>query len=159
VSVIVEHYDGLWRFVRRMGLPAHGADDVAQSTFLIAIEALPRILPGRERAFLYATAVRLVYDVRRRAQREVVSADLDMDVSPAPRPDDLAHQKRLREIFEALLERVERDARTVFIGFEVDGFTIPEIAHALAIPPDAATCRLRRARKRLRAIAKDMNMS
>jgi len=156
---MVQHYDGLWQFLRRMGLPAHGADDVVQSTYLIAIEALPRILPGCERAFLYATAVRLVHDVRRRAQREVVRADLDLDTSPVPRPDDLADQKRLREVFEALLEEIERDSRAVFIGFEVDGLTIPEIAHALAIPAEAATCRLRKARKRLRAIAKDINMS
>ncbi len=156
---MVDHYDGLWQFLRRMGLPAHGADDVAQSAFLITIEALPRILPGCERAFLYSTAVRLVYDVRRRAQREVISADLDLGRSPSPPPDDLAHQKRLRELFEALLEGIERDSRAVFIGFEVDGFTIPEIADALAIPTEAATCRLRRARKRFRAIAKDIHMS
>ncbi len=154
-TAVHQNYSNLWRFVRRMGLPRHGADDVAQTAFLIALEALQRIVVGSERAFLYATAVRIVYGLRRRAQRELFGADLDLDPSPCPPPDDLAHQKRVRETFDGLIESIEGDSRTVFVRFEVDGFTIPEIASALEISPTAANCRLRRARKQFRALARD----
>jgi RNA polymerase sigma-70 factor, ECF subfamily len=154
---MLEHYPGLWRFLRRMGLPPHRADDVAQTAFLIALERLPGIIVGCERAFLYATAVRVVHGIRRRAQREVLGADLDRDSSPYPSPEDFAHQKRARELFEALLESIERDSRAVFVRFEVDGLTIPEIATALAISREAATCRLRRARKQFRALLRHLN--
>jgi RNA polymerase sigma-70 factor (ECF subfamily) len=150
-----QNYPGLWRFVRRMGLPRHGADDVAQTAFLIALEGLQRIVVGSERAFLYATAVRIVYGIRRRARRELVGADFDLDASPYPPPDELAHQKRMREMLDALLESIERDSRAVLVRFEVDGFTIAEISSALEISRTAANCRLRRARKQFRALVRD----
>jgi RNA polymerase sigma-70 factor (ECF subfamily) len=157
--MMVEHHRGILRFLRRMGLPPHRAEDLAQTAFLIALEALPRITPGCERAFVYATAARLVYDVRRRARREVFSADLDLDSSPHPPPDDLAHQKRARELFDAVIDEIDHESRNVFIRFEVQGFTIPEIATDLEIPAEAATCRLRRARKQFRALVRDLNLA
>jgi RNA polymerase sigma-70 factor (ECF subfamily) len=156
---MIEQYSGLWRFLRRMGLPSHRADDVAQTAFLVALERLPRIVAGCERAFLYATAVRLVHGIRRRAQREVLGADLDLDSSPYPSPEDFAHQKRARELFDALLDSIERESRAVFVRFEVDGLTIPEIATALAISREAAICRLRRARKQFRALVRHLNLA
>jgi RNA polymerase sigma-70 factor (ECF subfamily) len=152
-----QHYAGLWRFLRRMGLPPHQADDVAQTTILVALEALSRIVMGSERAFLYATAVRLVYGIRRRSQREVASADVDQGTSPCPLPDDLLQQKRVRDLVDALLERIERKSRAVFVHFELDGFTIPEISTALDISPEAASSRLRKARKQLRALARNFH--
>lgn len=157
--IMAEHYRGILRFLRRMGLPPHRADDLAQTAFLIVLEALPRITLGCEKAFLYATAARLVYDVRRRARREVFGEDLDLDSSPTPAPDDLAHQKHARELFDAVLDGIDCESRTVFIRFEVHGFTIPEIATDLEIPAEAATCRLRRARKQFRALVRDLNLA
>jgi RNA polymerase sigma-70 factor (ECF subfamily) len=145
----------LVRTLRRTGLPAEAAEDAAQGAFLIALEALPRIVEGRERAFLFATATRIAYGLRRRARRETANADLDLDPSPHPFPDELAQRKRFRERVHALLDALETPSRTVFLLFEVDELTIPEIARALAIAPDAARGRLRRARKDLRAAAMD----
>jgi RNA polymerase sigma-70 factor (ECF subfamily) len=150
-----QHYAGLWRYLRRVGLPPHQADDVAQATILIALEALPRIVMGSERAFLYATAVRLVYGIRRRAQREVMDADVDQGTSPCPLPDDLLQRKRVRDQVDALLERIERKSRAVFVRYELDGFTIPEISTALEISPEAASSRLRKARRQLRALVRN----
>jgi DNA-directed RNA polymerase specialized sigma24 family protein len=59
-KAMADHRSGLLRFLRGMRLPSHRIEDVAQTTFLILLEALPRISAGSERAFLYSTAVRLV---------------------------------------------------------------------------------------------------
>src|SRR5258708_35465171 len=74
----VHHYAGVWRFLRRMGVQGAGADDAAQQVFLIALEALPRIVHGSERAFLYATAVRIAHGVRRQPARQVGGLDLEL---------------------------------------------------------------------------------
>jgi RNA polymerase sigma-70 factor, ECF subfamily len=158
-AAMVDHYPALWRFLRKMGLAPHRADDAAQTVFLVALERMPRILVGSERAFLYATAVRVVHGIRRRTQREVLGADLDRDCSPYPSPEEFANQKRARELFDALLESIERESRAVFVRFEVDGLTIPEIASALAISRAAATCRLRRARKQFRTLLRHVNLA
>lgn len=150
---------GLCRFLRRMGLPPHRVDDVAQTAFLITLEALPRIVAGSERSFLYSTAVRTVYGLRRRAAREVASNDFDLDSSPDPSPDDLAQQKWAREVLDGVVENIERDLRAVFVSFEVHGCTIPEIATALTISTDTAVCRLRRARRQFHALVRDLDLA
>jgi RNA polymerase sigma-70 factor (ECF subfamily) len=156
---VFAHYTPLWRFLRKMGLPPDRADDVAQGAFLIALERLPDIVIGCERAYLHATAIRIVRGMRRRSQREILEADLDFDRSPAPSPEEAAHQKRAREILDALLEGIEFESRAVFVRFEVDGFTIPEIAATLAISREAATCRLRHARRQFRALVRRLDLS
>lgn len=144
------HYAGLLRFVRRLRVSEDGAEDVAQSAFMTTFVALPRIAPGCERAFLYATAARIASASRRRTRRELLRDDLDLDVSPRPSPDELADRKRFREQVDALLDGLECPSRTVFVLFELDGQTIPEIALSMAISPQAATRRLRRTRRELR---------
>jgi RNA polymerase sigma-70 factor, ECF subfamily len=150
-EAFVQHYAGVWRFLRRLGVPADRVDDAAQHAFLVALEALPRILPGCERAFLYATAVRTAHGVRRRVDREV-PGDVDLGSSPLPSADELTDQKRARELLDRLLEHLELDARAVFVLFEIEGFTLPEIADLLRIPLGTATSRLRRSREQFQAL-------
>jgi RNA polymerase sigma-70 factor (ECF subfamily) len=48
------------------------------------------------------------------------------------------------------LEAMEIDRRAVFLMHEVDGFSIPEVAEALAVPLNTAYSRLRLARDEFR---------
>jgi RNA polymerase sigma-70 factor, ECF subfamily len=153
-KAFVKHYAGVWRFLRRMGVPGSGADDAAQQVFLIALEALPRIVPGSERAFLYATAVRIAHGVRRKPAREVGGLDLELTGSSTTAPDELTDQKRARVVLDGLLERMELDTRTIFVLFEIDGFTIPEIARVLDIPIGTAASRLRRSREQFQLLVR-----
>jgi RNA polymerase sigma-70 factor, ECF subfamily len=153
-EAFVRHYEGIWRFLRRLGVPLDRADDAAQSAFLVALEALPRIVPGSERAFLYATAVRTAHGIRRRVQREIATVDVNTHSSSIPSAEELTDQKRAREFLDRILDQIELDARAVFVLFEIEGFTLPEIADVLAIPLGTATSRLRRARERFRELAR-----
>jgi RNA polymerase sigma-70 factor (ECF subfamily) len=147
----VQHYAGIWRFLRRLGVARDRVDDAAQHTFLILLEAIPRIVPGCERAFLYSTAIRVAHGLRRRPEREIVAVELDR-ASPLPSPDELTDQKRARELLDRLLERIDLDTRAVFVLFEIEGFTVPEIADLLKIPLGTAASRLRRSREQFRAL-------
>lgn len=151
-QAFVHHYAGVWRFLRRLGVPPDRVDDAAQHAFLIALEALPRIVPGCERAFLYSTAVRVAHGHRRRTVREIATVDVDLRSSPLPSPDELTDQKRAREMLDQLLEHIEIDARAVFVLFEIEGFTVPEIADLLKIPLGTAASRLRRSREQFQAL-------
>jgi RNA polymerase sigma-70 factor (ECF subfamily) len=150
-KAFVQHYAGIWRFLRRLGVASDRVDDAAQHAFLVALEAIPRILPGCERAFLYSTAVRIAHGQRRRPQREVATVDFE-GPSPRPSPDELTDQKRAREMLDRLLEHIELDARAVFVLFEIEGFTVPEIADLLKIPLGTAASRLRRSREKFQAL-------
>jgi RNA polymerase sigma factor (sigma-70 family) len=145
-----DQYPALRRFVRGLGFSGEAAEDVVQAALLITLEALPRIVKGCERGFLYASAVRIAHGARRKGRRELVSGDLDADPSPDPAPDELAHRRRFRAHVEALLDGIECPCRTVFVLFELDGLTIPEIALVLAISRRAVMRCLRRARREVR---------
>ena len=150
----VQHYPGVWRFLRRLGVARDRVDDAVQHVFLIMLEAIPRIVPGCERAFLYATAIRVAHGVRRRPQREIATLEVDRE-SSLPSPDELTDQKRAREMLDRLLECIDLDTRAVFVLFEIEGFTVPEIADLLKVPLGTAASRLRRSREQFRALVEE----
>jgi RNA polymerase sigma-70 factor, ECF subfamily len=151
-KAFVQHYAGVWRFLRRLGIASDRVDDAAQHAFLIVLEALPRIVPGCERAFLYSTAVRIAHGQRRRGEREIATVEGELGSSSLPSPEELADQKRAREMLDRLLEHIELDARAVFVLFEIEGFTVPEIADLLKVPLGTAASRLRRSREQFLAL-------
>jgi RNA polymerase sigma-70 factor, ECF subfamily len=146
------NYRLVWRLVRRLGLASHLADDAAAQVFLVAAERLADIQPGSERAFVYGTALRTVQTMRRRLAREHASDSTDAGPSPLPHPDELADQKRARDVLDLVLRRMPEDLRTVFVLFEIEGLTTPEIADAAGVPLGTAASRLRRAREKFREL-------
>src|ERR1043165_1590531 len=68
-SMFHQHYDFVWRSVRRLGVPEDAVDDAAQEVFVVASRKLDAIGAGKEKAFLFGTAVRVAADTRRALQR------------------------------------------------------------------------------------------
>ncbi|HLK36573.1 MAG TPA: sigma-70 family RNA polymerase sigma factor [Polyangiaceae bacterium] len=151
-AAFVDYHAGIWRFLRRLGVPEDAADDAAQHVFLIALQALPRIVEGCERAFLYSTAVRVAHGLRRKAPRELCGLAPEDTGTAFSNPEELTDQKRAREILDAFLQCLDVDARTVFVLFEIEGFTVPEIASVLGLPLGTAASRLRRGREHFQSL-------
>jgi RNA polymerase sigma-70 factor (ECF subfamily) len=149
-QIFNDNYRLVWRVVRRLGLPVDAADDAAQHVFLIAAERLDDILLGSERSFVFGTALRLARTYKRKLARELPSEEGDRAPSPLPRPDELADQKRARDILDMVLEELPEELRTIFVLFELEGLTTPEIAQLCQIPVGTAASRLRRAREKFR---------
>lgn len=144
-----DHVATLWRIVARMGVPSHQVDDVLQETFITAARRGADIEPGRERAFLIATATRLCANYRQRAhvRREVSDAEaLEGYASTEPDAEGLLMRKRLREQLDRALAALSNDQRAVFVLYELEGFSVPEIADLLALPLGTVASRLGRAR-------------
>ncbi len=150
--MIQDDYRLIWRLLRRLGIPADGADDATQQVFLIAAERLDDIREGSERAFCFGTALRLAQSLKRRFVREPASDTGDLNASPLPNPEELADRKRARELLDGILEEISIDLRTVFILFELEGLTSPEISEILGVPVGTVASRLRRARDRFQAL-------
>jgi len=152
-SVVEDHFDFIWRMLRRWGLSAPAADDAAQQVFLIAMQSMQKIRAGKERSFLFGTALRVAAVIRRQRAREVATEALDPS-DPAPLADELANQKRLRDLFDGVLEAMPEDLRTVLVLVEVEGLTVPEVRDLLDVPVGTASSRLRRAREEFHAAVK-----
>jgi len=146
-----DHHDFIWRLIRRLGLSRGAADDAAQQVFLVAAERILDIQEGRERAFLFGTALRVARRVSRNEKRWVLEDDMDLRNSQVARPEDLADQRRAVDLMGRILANMDHDLKTVFILAELEGQTMPQVSSLLDIPLGTATSRLRRARVAFRA--------
>jgi RNA polymerase sigma-70 factor, ECF subfamily len=139
----------LWRIAARLGFPRHHIDDVLQEAFLIAARRQSEIGAGRERAFLIGTVARLCCNYRRRAhvRHEVSQGEaLDEHASREPDAERLLMRKRLRERLDRALDTLSEVLRSVFVLYELEGMSVPEIAELLHLPVGTTASRLGRAR-------------
>jgi RNA polymerase sigma-70 factor (ECF subfamily) len=149
--------DFIWRSLRRLGVPEPAVDDAVQQVFCIAHRRLEDIREGRECAFLFGTALHVAADIRRRLARAREHADekaLDAAVDGAPTPDQIIHEKQARALLDEVLEAMDEELRIVFVLFEIEAMTQPEIASLISIPVGTVASRLRRSREQFHAIAK-----
>ncbi len=143
-AMFSEHYDVVFRVLRRMGIDPSRAEDGAQQVFMIAARRLPDIVAGKERAFLTGAAI----NVARRQRRERAHAEMGSEPPKSgPGTDDLVDHKRRRELLDRLLDEMEDDLRVVLVLAEIEGQGKREISEALAIPEGTVASRLRRARE------------
>jgi len=149
-----EWFDLVWRVLVRFGVPPDSAEDAAQEVFLIASNKLDEIEPEAERRFLYAVAVRVAANSRRAlgTRREVALEPFERVLaSSGSEPDVLVEQKRAREVLERVLDSMPEELRTVFVLFELEELTGPEVAEVLGVPLGTTASRLRRAREHFQA--------
>jgi len=148
-AFVREHFSFVWRVLRRLGLSASDADDVAQRVMLVVARRIADIEPGHERPFLYQTAAFLASREHRTQRRRLEDPrpELDDESHPAPDPERLLAQRRAREKLDAILGRMPDDLRAAFVLFEIEGLSKAEVARALGIAEGTAASRLRRARE------------
>ena len=149
-AMLRTYFRDVWRIVRRFGVPESSADDATQEVFIVASRRLEDIAPGSERAFLFASAVRVAANVRRSlgARRECPEDDSRPEgVDPLPSAEALLDQKRLRQLLDRVLDELSDDLRVSFVLYELEGMSSPEIAELLGIPLGTVASRLRRARE------------
>ena len=152
--VFREHYDRIWRLLRSLGVPSDRVDDAAQQVFLVYAQRQRDVVPGSEGSFLYGTALRVARNLRLARIREVPA---DVEETPPVEPvgaDELSDQKRARELLDRILGDMEADLRAVFVLYEVEELTVPQIAGLLDVPLGTAASRLRRAREQFASMVK-----
>jgi RNA polymerase sigma-70 factor (ECF subfamily) len=146
-----KYCDGIWRYLRRVGLTPAEADDATQHVFLVVSQRLVTIRLGSERAFLYEVASRVAADVRRRAARRYEGpAPSEHIEAVATRPDDLLEERDRLSTLDTILSEMSPEHRQVFALFEIEELSMKEIARILKTPPGTVASRLRRAREEFR---------
>lgn len=149
------HHQAIWRTVRRLGHSPEQAADATHQAYLIAAERLDSIFLGSERAYLFSTAIRVAQGLARKSRRDELRADPEDgdDVRGPQRHDSLSQRHAATAFIEQLFARMDPPLVTVFVLYELEGFSAPEIASILSIPVGTVASRLRRAREEFRAIA------
>jgi RNA polymerase sigma-70 factor (ECF subfamily) len=139
------------RSLRHLGVAESDIEDVGQEVFVTVHRRLSSF-EGRSklRTWLYGICLRVASDYRRRAhvRRERATADPARDL---PEPDERAPdaQVQARAELRALLDQLDEDKRAVVVLYEIEGFSMKEVAEMLGCPLQTAYSRLHAARDRM----------
>jgi RNA polymerase sigma-70 factor (ECF subfamily) len=116
--------------------------------FVVLARRLSDVEPHAERAFLYATAVRVASTRRRSARRrpeeprpsldDCASSDLDLE--------ELQELASARGLLDEALDSLPEDLRAAFVLFELEELSVAEVAETLGIPRGTVSWRLSQAR-------------
>lgn len=143
------YHDPLVRFLTRQTGDRDAAEEIAQETF---IRALNQDEIASERSWIFAVAMNLVRDearkdMRRRRRLELMHEEAKSEAVVLPGPTSMERddeQAMARRAIEMLAER-DRDA----LLMREEGLSYPEIASALELSLHSVGTTLSRARRRL----------
>ena len=156
------HFDCVWRYLRRLGCNEADADDGTQQAFLVLARKIDKVEVGKERAYLCRTAHRIASDMRKQAYRrhEVVADDTgEQSGRESWNPEGLTDQKGARRLLDGVLGQMPMDLRTVFVLYEIEELTMPQIAETLDLAAGTVASRLRRARERFGVLVERLKRS
>lgn len=149
-AVYAEHFDFVWRSVRRLGVHPPSTDDVVQDTFLIAYRKLSSF-EGRStlRSWLFGIARRVVSD-HRRSKRRRPEAELSeggtLRTETADGPHAMTAAREAAAMLQHFLESLPEEQREVFVAVEIEQMSAPEFEAASGVKLNTVYSRLRLAR-------------
>lgn len=155
VQVYEDHFPFVWRSARRLGTPPGDVDDVVQEIFVVAHRRLGEF-EGRSsiKTWLFGIVLNVVRGHRRglRAKHPhtlaaAPYADPAALIDTTDGPHELATRAEAARLIDRLLEALDDDKRAVFVLFELEQMTAPEIAAVLEIPLNTVYSRLRLGRQ------------
>ncbi len=155
-QVYREHYRSLVRFLyRRIGDQAR-AEDLAQETFVRALEHNPQ----NPRSWLFTVATNLARDEGRRSavrRRHLSLVKAEAQARPPEPGPEVALERRetVKRVRAALSQLAERDQEALLLWEE--GFSYDEIAELLGLSRGSIGTTLSRARSRLATAYEDLN--
>jgi RNA polymerase sigma-70 factor, ECF subfamily len=143
-----DHLRFVLRALRRQGVSATDAEDLAQDVFLVMCRRWRSYDPGRPlRAWLGGIVVKVAHRHRqRRARPAAPSMDLPDPPTPAEERLDVFRQWTL--LWQAI-DRLPETHRELLVLHHLEDVPVTEIAAAQAVPLFTAYTRLRAARMRL----------
>jgi RNA polymerase sigma-70 factor (ECF subfamily) len=151
-----EHFDFVWRSLRRLGVPEAALDDAAQEVFLVAFRRAGEF-EGRSsvRTWLFGIAWNrtreLLRGARRRAEEPLPEL---MPAAPGVDQEQAAMEREALEFVYRVLGELAPERRAVLVMADVEEMTAVEIAEILSIPLNTAYSRVRLARRDFEAAFK-----
>lgn len=148
-ALYLEHFNFVYRNLRRLGVPPASTDDALQEVYLVVLRRI-RDLPhdAHTKAWLFAIILRVASNHRRSLRRRGPAEPLGEQsfASSQPGPYDLTARAQAAQFLRAFLSSLDGNRRAVFIMAELEQLTAPEIAHVLAANLNTVYSWLRTAR-------------
>jgi len=135
--------------LRHLGIADADASDLCQEVFVTVHRKLPDF-EGRSslRTWLYGICIRVASEHRRRPyvrnERPVSEPPLALGSASVPEPDAALSE---RAAVQRLLGALDDDKRAVVVLYEIEGFSMKEVAAIVNCPLQTAYSRLHAARE------------
>src|SRR2546430_8171042 len=140
-------FDYVYRALKRHGVNASDAEDLAQEVFLVMWRRWADYDTARPlRPWLAGIAFKVAHDYRRRSGREVPGGLVDAE-DQAPGAEEHLASARARTLVLRALGSLPEKQRTIIVMHDLDGASMREIADILSVPLFTAYSRLRSARQ------------
>jgi len=159
-ELVVLHADRVLGALRRFGLDASEADEVAQEVFLRAWRGLPRF-EGRSQFSTWLYRIAFNEAQRRLARRPPPRAEADPDrddpvvslpESPNLGPEAQTLDHEFEQTLERALEQLPMEWRAAVVLRDIEGLSTHEAAEIVGVGEAAFKSRLHRGRMQLRAL-------
>jgi RNA polymerase sigma-70 factor (ECF subfamily) len=150
-QVLAAHFWPIYRFFRSKLETA--ADDLAQRTFLICLEARERLRPEQGvRPFLFGIARRVLLESLRRLDRDAqIDPDATSIASMTRTQGSKLDARNAQQALRSALRELPIDFQIAVELHYWEGLTVVEIGEVLGVPCGTVKSRLSRARRDLRA--------
>jgi RNA polymerase sigma-70 factor (ECF subfamily) len=144
-----QHFDFVWRSLRRLGVREASVEDAVQDTFVVLHRRLGDLREGASvKSYLFAIALRVAHDHRRSAERKGADTlNQELIMSNEPGPFERTAKAQAVRALDRFLSGLDEHKRAVFVCAELEGMTAPEISEALSVPLNTVYSRLRIARE------------
>jgi RNA polymerase sigma-70 factor (ECF subfamily) len=145
-AVHAAHADFVWASLHRLGIRSADLPDLLQEVFVVVHRRGDSFDGSSElRTWLFGICVGLARNYRKKAFRRN-ERPLEREQTSDEDPEREIADRLARRAAERILERIDPEKRAVFVMFEVEQLSCPEIAHALGLPVGTVYSRLHAAR-------------
>lgn len=154
-DLLDEHFDFVWRCLRRFGVPDSEVDAAAERVFVFAARRLEAVAVARasERAFLLDATIRVASAERHRV-RPKASVRRNGAVTRLSPCD--ATLERARPVAQEVFDSMSIEHCVVLVLAEIEALPARTIAELLGVPEATVRTRLEAARAALRDNARVM---
>jgi RNA polymerase sigma-70 factor (ECF subfamily) len=149
--LVERHWDGLFRWLLHLAHDRHTAEDLAQDTFLKALNGLHTFRPGSNfRAWLFRIAHNTFANHRRSSRpRQPYPEELPAD---GEGPLEQTLSREALQLLGRAVSRLPADFRAAFLLRAEEGLSFREIGEALGITEETARWRVFKARHKLMTV-------
>ncbi len=154
-AIYDDHFDFVFRNVRRLGVPEAHVDDAVQEVFLVVHRRLAEF-EGRSslKTWIFGILARVAADYRRSLRRKSPHlrspggvVEPDTILSDRDGPHETIERAEGVRLLHALLDELDDDKRVVLVLAELEQMSSPEIAESLGCNLNTVYARLRAARR------------
>lgn len=149
-EIYEQHAQFVWRSVQALGVRPVHAEDATQDVFVVVHRRLSEFRgTSHVRTWLFAIAMRVAADHRRRRQYRPFEAlpEADTLTDPNPGPFEVTTRNEAARVLQLALDAMEERQRVVFFLMAVEELEAGEVAKLLSINANTVYSRLYRARE------------